>query len=120
MTAAVGGVRYLLDDGAQLEAEPLAQLPQVGEAAGAQHAVRVPGAPQEGVDQGLSVLDHHVPCKREHSGHGNARQRAQHGWLGGDPAGFQHSQETEARAPSASCRTAGCNLWSTMQPDPSR
>lgn len=54
-----------MDDRAQLEAESLAQLPQVGEAAGTQRAVRVPRSPQEGVDQGLPVLDDQIPCKRE-------------------------------------------------------
>jgi len=34
-----------MDDRAQLEAKPLAQLPQVGEAAGTQCAVRVPRSP---------------------------------------------------------------------------
>lgn len=59
--------RYLLDDGSQLEAEVLAELAQVGEAAGPQGTVRIPGTPQESSDQWLPVLEHHVPCKGEQS-----------------------------------------------------
>lgn len=57
-----------MDDGAQLKAEVVAELAQVGEAAGPQRAVRVPRPAQEGLDQRLPVLDHHVPCKREREG----------------------------------------------------
>lgn len=68
---------YLLDDGAQLKAEALAELAQVGEAAGPQCAVGVPRTPQEGLDQRLPVLEHHVPCKREQSGMSQARKNPQ-------------------------------------------
>lgn len=58
-----GRGRYLVDDGAQLEAEVLAELAQVGEAAGPQGTVGIPGPPQEGADQRLPVPEHHVPCE---------------------------------------------------------
>lgn len=57
--------RYLVDHEAQLKTKDLAQLSQVGQAAGSEGAVRISDSSQESMDQRVSVLEDQISCKEE-------------------------------------------------------
>lgn len=81
-----------MDHGAQLKTKDLAQLSQVGQAAGSEGAVRISDSSQESVNQPVSVLEEQISCKEEEKeGPGDGSSACSWLWegtcKGGEPIG---------------------------------